>query len=107
MCSACHRVVPRVSNSAVEQSRRSLMLVKKLARTDASPISSTIDEGAADHLDRDRVDAVGQPIVLEGAHHSSFTICAARPTAEHADDLGARHSHSEHSNRKLGKGPPS
>jgi hypothetical protein len=28
MCSAWHSIVPRVSNSAVEQSRRSLMLVE-------------------------------------------------------------------------------
>jgi len=46
MCSAWHKVVPRVSNSAVEQSRRSLMLVEKLARIRASPISSTIDDSA-------------------------------------------------------------
>jgi len=46
MCSAWHKVVPHVSNSAVEQSRRSLMLVEKLARTSASPISSTIDDKA-------------------------------------------------------------
>ncbi len=46
MCSAWHKVVPRVSNSAVEQSRRSLMFVEKLARTNASPISSTMDDNA-------------------------------------------------------------
>src|SRR6516162_7520595 len=46
MCSAWHKVVPRVSNNAVEQSRRSLMFVEKLARTSASPISSTIDDSA-------------------------------------------------------------
>src|SRR6516165_4599354 len=46
MCSAWHKVVPCLSNSAVEQSRRSLMLVEKLARTRASPISSAIEDNA-------------------------------------------------------------
>jgi hypothetical protein len=46
MCSAWQTVAPCLSNSAVEQSRRSLMFAEKLARTSASPISSTIADNA-------------------------------------------------------------
>ena len=47
MCSAWHSVSPAASNSAVEQSRRSLMLVECEARISASPVSSTIEARAA------------------------------------------------------------
>ena len=47
MCSAWHSVSPRALNSAVEQSRRSLMLVECEARISVSPVSSTIDAIAA------------------------------------------------------------
>jgi hypothetical protein len=71
MCSAWHRVVPRISNNAVEQSRRSLMLVEKLARTTASPISSTIDDNAL-------------PITstVIGSRELAVTVCMAAPAAD-------------------------
>jgi hypothetical protein len=47
MCSACAIMRPRVSKSAVEQSRRSLMLAKKAERTRTAPISSAIERRAA------------------------------------------------------------
>src|SRR3982751_3266251 len=40
MCSACMTISPRGSNSAVEQSRRSLMFAECALRTSAAPISS-------------------------------------------------------------------
>ena len=40
MCSACITISPAASNSAVEASRRSLMLAEWAARTSAAPISS-------------------------------------------------------------------
>src|SRR3954452_4174935 len=40
MCSACMTISPRGSNSAVEQSRRSLMFAEWALRTSAAPISS-------------------------------------------------------------------
>ena len=40
MCSACMTISPAGSNSAVEQSRRSLMLAEWAARTSVAPISS-------------------------------------------------------------------
>ena len=40
MCSACAMTWPRVSKIAVEQSRRSLMLLEYDARMRAAPISS-------------------------------------------------------------------
>src|ERR1043166_1178688 len=43
MCSACAIIRPRSSNSAVEQSRRSLMLAEKEERMRTAPISSAID----------------------------------------------------------------
>ena len=46
MCSAWHRVAPCGVESVVEQTRCSLMFVEKLARTNASPISSTIEDKA-------------------------------------------------------------
>ncbi len=42
MCSAWTTILPRSSKSAVEQSRRSLMLEENAARTRAAPISSAI-----------------------------------------------------------------
>ena len=48
MCSACATIRPRASNTAVEQSRRSLMLAECAARTSAAPISSATPESAAD-----------------------------------------------------------
>ena len=43
MCSACAIIRPRSSNSAVEQSRRSLMFAEKEERIRTAPISSAID----------------------------------------------------------------
>jgi hypothetical protein len=42
MCSACAIIRPRASNSAVEQSRRSLMFAENAERTRTAPISSAI-----------------------------------------------------------------
>ena len=42
MCSAWTTIRPRSSNSAVEQSRRSLMFAEKAERISAAPISSAI-----------------------------------------------------------------
>ena len=42
MCSACAIIRPRSSKSAVEQSRRSLMLAEKAERMSTAPISSAI-----------------------------------------------------------------
>src|SRR5262245_58989305 len=47
MCSAWQSVSPAALNSAVEQSRRSLMLVECEARISVSPVSSTIEAMAA------------------------------------------------------------
>src|SRR5271170_1547747 len=47
MCSAWQSVSPAALNSAVEQSRRSLMLVECEARISVSPVSSTIEPMAA------------------------------------------------------------
>ena len=47
MCSACAIIRPRSSNSAVEQSRRSLMLAEKAERMRTAPISSAIDRSDA------------------------------------------------------------
>ena len=50
MCAACATSRPSASKSAVEQSRRSLMLAEKAPRTSTTPISSAIPhEGAAEH----------------------------------------------------------
>ncbi len=40
MCSACMTISPEGSNSAVEQSRRSLMFAECALRTSVAPISS-------------------------------------------------------------------
>src|SRR5215469_15950307 len=47
MCSACAIIRPRSSNSAVEQSRRSLMFAEKEERIRTAPISSAIDRSVA------------------------------------------------------------
>ena len=47
MCSACAIMRPRSSNSAVEQSRRSLMLAENEERIRTAPISSAIDRNDA------------------------------------------------------------
>jgi hypothetical protein len=47
MCSACAIIRPRSSNSAVEQSRRSLMFAEKEDRIRTAPISSAIDRSEA------------------------------------------------------------
>ena len=56
MCSACMTISPRGSNSAVEQSRRSLMFAECALRTSAAPISSQAAFSApADDLQLDGV----------------------------------------------------
>ena len=51
MCSACAIIRPRSSNSAVEQSRRSLMFAEKDERIRTAPISSAIErKRRPDHL---------------------------------------------------------
>src|SRR5579862_2735452 len=47
MCSACAIIRPRSSNSAVEQSRRSLMFAENEERISTAPISSAIDRSDA------------------------------------------------------------
>ena len=47
MCSACVTIRPPSSNSAVEQSRRSLMLAENAERTSTAPISSAIARSEA------------------------------------------------------------
>ena len=47
MCSAWETICPLGSNSAVEQSRRSLMFAEKAERMSTAPISSAIERSAA------------------------------------------------------------
>ena len=47
MCSAWATIRPRRSKSAVEQSRRSLMLAENAERTSTAPISSAIERSDA------------------------------------------------------------
>src|SRR5689334_7180326 len=48
MCSACITISPRGSNSAVDASRRSLMLAECAERISTAPISSQIARSAPD-----------------------------------------------------------
>ena len=84
MCSACITISPRASNSAVEASRRSLMLAEWAARTSAAPISShTARSAPGEHLQRDRVERSPTPALQHErpvAVGRSPTTRAGRPT---------------------------
>ena len=76
MCSACITSSPAGSNSAVEQSRRSLMFAECAARTSTAPISSHAARSA--------------PVVTCSStgsieHHRSRVVDAPAPPGRHRD----------------------